>query len=108
MIASSHGKATQQNEETCIGCNQMFIANASSMNGTWNTYLRYSILKNKINQLQKVNDKFFNIQLWFKNNTRIYIFLEAKFGRKIGIFSLALKKQHFSLRELAWDRSFRH
>ena len=39
MIASSHGKATQQNEETCIGCNQMFIANDSSMNGTWNTYL---------------------------------------------------------------------
>ena len=39
MIASSHGKATQQNEETCIGCNQMFIANDSSINGTWNTYL---------------------------------------------------------------------
>ena len=39
IIASSHGKATQQNEETCIGYNQMFSANDSSMNGTWNTYL---------------------------------------------------------------------
>ena len=29
----------QQNEETCIGYSQLFIANNSSMNGTWNTYL---------------------------------------------------------------------
>ena len=39
IIASSHGKNTQQNEETCIGYSQTFNANDSSMNGTWNTYL---------------------------------------------------------------------
>ena len=73
MIASSHGKATQQNEETCIGYNQMFSANERSMNGTWNTYLRYSILKNKINKLQKVKINF----LIFNYDSRIiqeYIF----------------------------------
>ena len=39
MIASSHGKNTPKNEKTCIGYGQMFSANDSSMNGTWNTYL---------------------------------------------------------------------
>ena len=39
IIASSHSKNTQQNEETCIGYSQLFIANDSSMNGTWNTYV---------------------------------------------------------------------
>ena len=39
VIASSQGKTTSQNEETCIGCSQMFSANDSSMNGTWNTSL---------------------------------------------------------------------
>ena len=29
-IASSHGKNAQQNEETCIGYNQVFITNDSS------------------------------------------------------------------------------
>ena len=32
IIASSHGKNTQQNEETCIANGQMFSANDSSMN----------------------------------------------------------------------------
>ena len=39
IIASSHGKTTQQNKETCISYSQMFSANDSSMNGTWETYL---------------------------------------------------------------------
>ena len=39
IIAFSHGKNTQQIEETCIGYGQMFSANNSSMKGTWNTYL---------------------------------------------------------------------
>ena len=39
IISSSHGKTTQQNEETCIGYSQMFSANDNTMNGTWNTYL---------------------------------------------------------------------
>ena len=37
IISSSHGKTTQQNEETCIGYS--LSANDNSMNGTWNTYL---------------------------------------------------------------------
>ena len=37
IIASSCGKTIQQNEETCIGYSQMFSANDSSMNGTWNS-----------------------------------------------------------------------
>ena len=36
VIASSHGKTAQQNEETCSGYSQMFSVNDSSMNGTWN------------------------------------------------------------------------
>ena len=39
IIASSHDKNTQQNEETCIGYSQMVSANDSSINGSWNTYL---------------------------------------------------------------------
>ena len=39
IIASSHGKTTPKNEETCTGYSQMVSANDSSMNGTWNTYL---------------------------------------------------------------------
>ena len=39
IIASSHGKNTQQNEETCIGYSQMVSANDNSINGSWNTYL---------------------------------------------------------------------
>ena len=39
VIASFQGKTTQQNEETCISYSQMFSANDSSKNGTWNTYL---------------------------------------------------------------------
>ena len=34
IIASSHGKNTQQNEETCIGYSQMVSANDSSINGS--------------------------------------------------------------------------
>ena len=34
VIASSHGKTAQQNEETCSGYSQMFSVNDSSMNGT--------------------------------------------------------------------------
>ena len=37
IIASSHGKNTQQNEEICIGYSQMVSANDSSINGSWNT-----------------------------------------------------------------------
>jgi len=33
IISSSHGKTTQQNEETCTGYSQMFSANDSSMSG---------------------------------------------------------------------------
>ena len=39
IIASSHGKTTQQNEETCISYSQMFSANDSLMNGTCEMYL---------------------------------------------------------------------
>ena len=38
-LAVSNQIYTQQNEETCIGYSQLFIAHNSSMNGTWNTYL---------------------------------------------------------------------
>ena len=34
IISSSHGKTTQQNEESRIGYSQMFSANDNSMNGT--------------------------------------------------------------------------
>ena len=37
IIASSHSKTTQQNEQTWISYSQMFSANDSSMNGTWDT-----------------------------------------------------------------------
>ena len=36
-LAVSNQIYTQQNEETCIGYSQLFIANNSSMKGTWNT-----------------------------------------------------------------------
>ena len=39
IIASCHGKTTQQNEETCIGYSQIISANDSSMNSAWNTYV---------------------------------------------------------------------
>ena len=32
IIASSHGKTTQQNEETCFGYRKIISANDSSMN----------------------------------------------------------------------------
>ena len=38
-LAVSNQIYNQQNEETCIGYSQLFIANNSSVNGTWNTYL---------------------------------------------------------------------
>ena len=38
-LAVSNQIYTQQNEESCIGYSQLFIAHNSSMNGTWNTYL---------------------------------------------------------------------
>ena len=60
-LAVSNQIYTQQNEETCIDYSQLFIANNSSMNGTWNTCIVYR--KKKMNKLLKGNDKFFLFKL---------------------------------------------
>ena len=52
-FTSFHGKTIQQNTETCIGYSQMFSANDSSMNGTWNIYL-YTAKKEKTKQNKNI------------------------------------------------------
>ena len=97
-LAVSNQIYNHQNEETCIGYSQLFIANNSSMNGTWNTYL-IGTQEKKMNKLLKGNDKFFLFKLLY-NSRIIKEYFQAKIGRKKGIFSLARKNNILILKKV--------